>query len=35
MYYFKRSSLTILDMKVVIYPCYEVVLEGTFDELMK
>jgi hypothetical protein len=35
MYYLKRSSLTILEMKVVVYPCYEVVLKGTFDDLMK
>ena len=35
MNYFKRLSFTILDMKVVVYPCYQVILKGTFDELVK
>jgi len=34
-YYFKCSSLAVLDVKILIYPCHQVVLKGTFNDLMK
>jgi hypothetical protein len=35
MYYFKYPSLAVLEVEILIYPRHQVVLESTFDELVK
>lgn len=35
MYNFQCAGLAMLDMKVLIHPCYKVILESTFDELVE
>jgi hypothetical protein len=33
--YFKGSILAILDMKILIHPCHQMIFKGALDELMK
>jgi hypothetical protein len=35
MYYFNGSILAILDMKILIHPRHQMILKGTFDELVE